>query len=176
MRVLKLAPGKPEDDIKCTLQTISLESSLCRYEALSYVWGNPDDTVDITCNGQRLAITVSLDSALRHFRDPKEPRTLWADAVCINQTDDTEKGHQVKRMDKVYENARKVLAWVGEDPEGIAEDCFALVRETNLKLDKQIEEKGIRPDLVDLSEICTDRSRWWKVGQLSRLSWFKRVW
>ncbi|PMD53878.1 HET-domain-containing protein, partial [Hyaloscypha bicolor E] len=42
------------------------------------------------------------------------PRSLWADAVCINQRDNKEKGHQVALMAKIYSNANCVLVWLGE--------------------------------------------------------------
>ena len=40
---------------------------------------------------------------------------LWVDAVCINQSDIEERGHQVKLMRRIYKNATRVLIWIGED-------------------------------------------------------------
>jgi hypothetical protein len=40
-------------------------------------------------------------------------RTVWVDALCINQGDDGEKRHQVQRMDLVYANAGGVRVWLG---------------------------------------------------------------
>ncbi|KAM7184289.1 hypothetical protein V8F33_013056 [Rhypophila sp. PSN 637] len=38
-----------------------------------------------------MGVTTNMESALRYLRDPKQPRTLWIDALCINQTDEVEK-------------------------------------------------------------------------------------
>ena len=42
---------------------------------------------------------------------------IWADAICINQEDDAEKSLEVAQMGKVYENARRVLIWLGDTDE-----------------------------------------------------------
>jgi hypothetical protein len=61
-----------------------------------------------------LAITENLAAGLRRFRLEDRARRLWVDAVCINQHDDKEKGHQVALMAKIYKNAECVLVWLGE--------------------------------------------------------------
>jgi hypothetical protein len=77
-----------------------------------------------------MTITKGLFEALCALRQTVSTRRLWADAICINQKDDIEKGHQVKKMGKVYENAKGVPVWLGTDPHGSAKDCFQLIRET----------------------------------------------
>lgn len=92
---------------------------------------------------------------------------MWADAICINQDNNTEKGHQVKRMGKVYENAKEVLAWLGKGSEGIAEDCFSLIRETNEYMDSQFEIHGGIQGIPIITRACPisfDKSRWNKVS------------
>ena len=37
----------------------------------------------------------------------------WCNALCINQNDDQEKGHQVNQMGQIYSEAQKVLVWLG---------------------------------------------------------------
>ena len=37
---------------------------------------------------------------------------LWADAVCINQKDNIEKGHQVAMMNEIYKRTGQVLIWL----------------------------------------------------------------
>jgi hypothetical protein len=178
--VLKLHPGDTEYDIECSLKVMDIESSKGSYEAISYVWGDANDTVDVQCNGLQVSITVSLADALRNFRHPSEPRLLWADALCINQKDDQEKGHQVKRMGEVYANAKCVLVWLGCDVQNVAEDTFALICEVNAyfgdslrKARNRISKMGhfTRP-----YPICTDKNRWLQVAKLFKSPWFKRVW
>jgi len=41
-------------------------------------------------------------------------RIFWIDAICINQNDDIEKGHQVASMAKIYAKVSGVIVWFGE--------------------------------------------------------------
>lgn len=41
-------------------------------------------------------------------------RTVWIDAICINQDDVNERGHQVHLMPQIYSRARRVLIYTGE--------------------------------------------------------------
>jgi hypothetical protein len=180
IRVLTLQPGEADEDIECSLEVVDIESSKESYEAISYVWGDPDNTVDVQCNRLRVPITVSLADALRNFRSTSEPRLLWADALCINQKDDQEKGHQVKRMGEVYTNAERVLVWLGRDDEDVAEDAFALVYEANAYFaDSYLQADQEPRKMVPFTKpypICMDEKRWSRVAELCHLPWFKRVW
>jgi len=62
---------------------------------------------------ETLQVTPNLELALRHLRWEKRARTLWIDALCINQGDDAEKLIQFQRMDVVYANASPVVVWLG---------------------------------------------------------------
>lgn len=42
----------------------------------------------------------------------------WLDAICINQEDDLERGHQVNFMGDIYSQAASVIAWLGPGNEG----------------------------------------------------------
>ncbi|KAK8051294.1 heterokaryon incompatibility protein-domain-containing protein [Apiospora rasikravindrae] len=44
----------------------------------------------------------------------KGVRTLWIDALCINQQDEEEKRVQIRRMGWVYANASPVVVWLGD--------------------------------------------------------------
>jgi len=180
IRVLRLQPGDNDQDIDCSLEIVDIEQSKGSYEAISYVWGDPNDTVNVQCNELRVPITVSLTDALRTFRHTSEPRVLWADALCINQKDDQEKGHQVKRMGEVYANAKCTLVWLGCDDQNIAEDAFALILETNACLADLFLQAGqslyeMEP-FTESYPICMDEERWLGVATVFRFPWFKRVW
>lgn len=60
-----------------------------------------------------MSITESLHEALWHLRKPDEDRVLWVDALCIDQTNIKERGHQVSRMGEIYKKADKVIVWLG---------------------------------------------------------------
>ncbi|PMD32104.1 heterokaryon incompatibility, partial [Hyaloscypha variabilis F] len=84
------------------------------YTALSYVWGDANDLTTISTDGRPLRITTSLECALRHLRDTKRALNVWADGICINQQDETEKGRQVQQMGRVYETAAHTVIFLGE--------------------------------------------------------------
>ncbi|KAI2769031.1 HET-domain-containing protein [Daldinia loculata] len=113
-RILTLLPGSGEEPLECILSHGDIGESP-PYEAISYVWGDPHDKAGIICNGKPLAITAGLHTVLHHFRSPSEKRSLWADAICINQNDSNERGSQVGRMKDIYSKADRVLIWLGEE-------------------------------------------------------------
>jgi hypothetical protein len=121
-RILKLHPASQGADISCHLTYESLaEDELPKYVALSYVWGDPNVTTAITVNDQPFQVTLNLASALRHLRNaaptdeiPTGFRTLWVDAICINQRDLAERNQQVQVMGDIYSEAAQVIVWLGE--------------------------------------------------------------
>ena len=62
-----------------------------------------------------LSITESLYLALRALRYRDRSRIIWADAVCINQSDNDEKSNQVQNMGSVYATASMVIVWLGNE-------------------------------------------------------------
>ncbi|KAL7916764.1 HET domain-containing protein [Trichoderma velutinum] len=113
IRVLILHPGKKGSPIECTLEHRHLGSSKVQFDALSYVWGSPAVTGEITCNSRRRKVGRNLYDALERLRLPDEQRVLWVDALCINQADNKEKTQQVRLMGEIYSKARRVLIWLG---------------------------------------------------------------
>ncbi|KAL9580805.1 MAG: hypothetical protein Q9212_004271 [Teloschistes hypoglaucus] len=88
------------------------------YLALSYEWGNPNETRDILLNGNRMKVGRNLESALRVLRDKQPVRSgykLWIDALSINQQDKRERGQEVKRMHRIYKDACAVVVWLGPE-------------------------------------------------------------
>ena len=113
IRLLTVLPVELSDSLSCTVQHHSLDVVEATYEALSYSWGDPQPICPITLNGGIVKITRNLESALRHLRYTNKPRTLWIDAICIDQTNNEEKSQQVRHMHHVYGHAKPVIAWLG---------------------------------------------------------------
>ncbi|KAF9639564.1 Heterokaryon incompatibility [Lasiodiplodia theobromae] len=114
IRLLTIHPGSWRARIRCTLTTASLNDNPV-YNALSYVWGSPHDTVPIFVNGRVFHATVNLWRALRRVRRATSPFTVWVDAICINQRDNVEKSWQVAMMNAIYANCFWSVVWLGED-------------------------------------------------------------
>jgi hypothetical protein len=64
-------------------------------------------------------IAKNLHLAMRHLRSRDTPRTLWIDAICINQVDNGERTSQAQKMRSIYERASRVIVWLGIAPKGI---------------------------------------------------------
>ena len=117
VRLLRLLPSEHKDAVvKCQLFEYKLESTKAvhLYEALSYVWGDPEETVSIVVNQRRFKVTSNLHSALLRLRDDSLERVLWIDAICINQADDREKEKQIQLIPMVYGLANTVVVWLGK--------------------------------------------------------------
>jgi hypothetical protein len=128
-RILRLQPAAFLDDVVFVqLNKGSLKDAPV-YDAISYVWGDPKDTVDIQVRSANsvpvhrgntvcpstvdehwveMPITISLAGALRRLRDQAEVRILWTDALCVNQLDLQERAWQVKMMGQIFASASVV--------------------------------------------------------------------
>lgn len=113
IRLVVLAPKRlsPKDDLEVSIIACDLTIAP-PYEALSYVWGDSRDTIRITVNQKWMHIGRSLHTALTELQNVEAPRTLWVDALCINQQDNAEKFHQILRMREIYANAWLTIMWI----------------------------------------------------------------
>jgi hypothetical protein len=119
IRLLTLEPGQFDEDIECSLRTVSLNDNP-EFVALSYLWGDTNITLPVTVGGSVLQVTTNLEAALRHLRWNESPRILWVDAICINQQDIEEKNLQVPMMRSIYRCATSVISWFGHGDERVA--------------------------------------------------------
>jgi hypothetical protein len=120
IRLIVLHPSQDKaDHVQCeiihtTLAKQAQANIYDRYTALSYVWGDASDTTVISVDDRPLQVTKSLESALRHMRDDKRILNVWADGICINQKDYTEKAFQVDLMGRIYATALQTVIFLGE--------------------------------------------------------------
>jgi hypothetical protein len=101
--------------IECTLEIASLNDEI-EFNALSYCWGSERDAIDIVVNGGRVSVTQNLAAALNHLRSTQDVAVvpIWADAICINQSDVLERNAQVAMMSQLYKLAKLVHIWLGD--------------------------------------------------------------
>ena len=126
LRLITLHPGGPSDPIRCTLCSTTFANKPI-YQALSYTWGEVKPSRTIWLNGQTFAVGMNLWSALYNLRHENRSRSLWVDAVCINQSNMEERNDQVSIMAFIYQRATDVLVWL--DPyEGYSTSANLLIR------------------------------------------------
>ncbi|KAG7421289.1 Heterokaryon incompatibility protein 6, OR allele [Fusarium oxysporum f. sp. rapae] len=181
-RLVCLEKGS-QPQVRCHLYQSHLDD-IISYEALSYAWEGQDKSQEIIVDGKYLSITASLNDALFHLRKPDEDRVLWIDALCIDQNNIKERGHQVNRMGEIYKKAEKVVIWLG------------YINGSAIKLQSAINMFGRNLPLNAFREWSRDDNRWkdqWKeveadlgsyrrselvegLQSLMEKPWFSRVW
>jgi hypothetical protein len=93
IRLLILFPGEEWSTIRCGIQTVALNRketlgayhSALPYSALSYAWGQPQYGRSISLEGKVATVRETLWIALFYLRSRTECRTIWVDALCIDQ-------------------------------------------------------------------------------------------
>ena len=146
-RLLHLYPASSSQaEVKCSLIQTTLQFCGNIYEyytAISYVWGDPNDTRIICIDEIPVATTVNLFSALRDLRHETRTLLVWADAICINQHDDEEKLKQIAMMGEIYSMADHTVIYLG-----------CLNTQDALKLDgwasTNFEQSHFTPEIADL--------------------------
>jgi hypothetical protein len=122
-RILRILPVQPSDvpkTIVCEMTVISLDPPP-KYNAVSYVWGqdDPSSSHNVSINGTLMPVRPNIWHFLEQMRKETFEDLLWIDAICINQRDIAERGHQVAVMGQIYEKAAEVQAWLGDANEPV---------------------------------------------------------
>jgi hypothetical protein len=128
VRLLRLHGSATESDpVHCTLVVHKLcDPNRPTFEAFSYTWadsqGNSSlcEAIFIGPQYNILPVTKNCLAALRCFRTSLD-RLVWVDAICINQFNLDERGHQVSLMRDVYMSAARVLTYLGNCDEGLGD-------------------------------------------------------
>lgn len=160
IRVLDLLPGQGTEPLAFKLRSVHLNDPETKYEAMSYAWGMK--MVDVVNDGHRFSFPHSLYRALLRLRDSTHIRSVWADAICINQRDDQEKSHQVRKMRRIFKQTHRVLICLDEHDSHVAQIAFELAG---------------RIHQGKFQDIPPPQSAIW--GVLIRLfdkTWFNRIW
>ena len=121
IRLLSLEHNDKRDVITAEMVTVQLSHSPA-YRAVSYEWGCPGAIgsvlPSIELNGHAVAVQVNLFEFLKRLKPYNDHLPLWIDALCINQSDESEKSRQVPLMGDIYHKAESVLVWLGKEGDG----------------------------------------------------------
>ena len=159
------------------------------YEALSYAWGTTEDPTNIYVGNSKdyvLSVSKNLACALDHLRFKEASRTLWIDAICVDQQNLEERSQQVGRMADIYRLAERVIVWIGpeENDSSLAMDMLRTLG-TNVEVDWSMRlmrpsketEIGGQTHWSDRSVILPFKSEdGIPIRHLLNRSWFERLW
>jgi hypothetical protein len=166
--------------IVCETQTFELDTAP-PFDALSYVWGKPNVTAGIEFCGALRQITTNLFAALIKLRDKRDLKWIWADALCIDQNNATEKNYQVPLMRQIYSRAERVLSWLGEADDdthlafSLIERWADAILATSPKLENWPNGEVMRLAVATI-ENPLDECGWAAIGTLFRKTYWGRVW
>jgi hypothetical protein len=153
MRLVHLYPTRRDGLMYCTIEHVSIDDNPS-FEALSYTWGTSAEQFHIQVGVSVLSIGENLAMALRTLSSMDKLRIIWVDAICIDQSNASERNHQVRFMKDIYTRASSVLIWLGEAADG-----------SDALLDYL--------DTLDASSALTEHRAW--IGYDENQSWDKRV-
>ncbi|KAF2437157.1 HET-domain-containing protein [Tothia fuscella] len=186
-RVLEIFPGRAGETIYCRLIETSFGATpKVEYEALSYSWGLSSDRKPIICNDQAMRVTKNLYEALCRLRPHKGicPKKIWVDAICIDQFNSEERGHQVCLMRQIYRKAQCVIVWLGEEHDKHASSACSVIcaivhyfpaEASQSRAFYRIANEVKTSSWVD-GVPDTNSDLWNSVSRLYNCEWFWRVW
>lgn len=197
-RLLRLAAGRGEINCEVFQAWFDRLEDLIPYEALSYTWGGTEKSETIYMSDCELndratlhpvKVTSNLYSALTHLRLEDSERILWIDALCIDQDNLKERGHQVAQMAQIYGRAERVIAWLGVGSQNptLLMNCIKALQRKSISYPCNSWNAGDeRWDFVwseALIEVFTHEpdsfTKFWLRTSLKELleePWFRRVW
>jgi hypothetical protein len=166
IRLVEILPSPQFDaPLRLRITTVSLDNQP-HYAALSYVWNPHDGTIDTSSLPERvvvvnhkhsqLTVGANLGAAMRQLRLEDTVCTLWIDAICIHQSSDRERNHQVALMGRIYSSAKDVYIWLGP-----ASDRSSIAM-TMIAASQSLEH--LSQNFMDALELLLSRD------------WFGRVW
>ncbi|KAK5657171.1 hypothetical protein OQA88_3228 [Cercophora sp. LCS_1] len=166
IRLIEYDQPRPDNIIQLKLHHASLNPPP-EYRALSYTWSTPIDelppdwaddnkTKVVLLDGIEFPVRYNLDAALRRFQpNPTDASLLlWVDAICINQTDTSERDTQVAMMGQIYSKSLATLVWLGPEVNDSDLSLRAIreINETWMKRPARLRERPI-PSSSDPEDI-----------------------
>lgn len=173
------------------------EDFVSKYEALSYVWGQekesfsihvvPETEMDapstLLAKASVILSRSNLITALKQLRHRDRRRKLWIDAICIDQSNDTERAEQVRKMSQIFSRAATVLLWLGPASND-SESAISLLQYLGeqIEISKEddwifIQPGAIEPQLHKLAyHLPLDNLQWKAIQQLVERPYFERLW
>ena len=180
IRLLTLHPASLGGFIECTLKRASLNIAQS-YEALSYTWASTG-TSFIKANGSLIPVSADLEDTLSRLELKDSSRTLWIDAICINQEDILEKNKQVVFMRVIYQSAKRTIVWLGNN-NPFEKEATSYARDTDSamavieKWNTQLKAERQRQLQEPLKQLVPDYDKLYiAFSTMASKRWWRRIW
>ncbi|KAK5653496.1 hypothetical protein OQA88_8755 [Cercophora sp. LCS_1] len=191
---LPLLQGNP-----ITLVTAPIDSAPA-YATLSYTWTSPTIGIDeslfagtpipqaiLTPSGSKgwLFISRNLYDALNAVTRARHAKYLWADALCVNQADNTEKATQIPLMGEIYSRCERVIVWLGNDKTHVdamlsihRNIAAAIIKTNSLSKARDMFEANPSPDFLEQElDVKVSEKKWKAYAEFyENRRWFSRLW
>lgn len=161
IRLVEILPGSPGDDVYVRMNVHPLNEVAMQYEALSYVWGNPEPAknifvhkVEAPSDKVEVPINPNLYDALISLRQPNSERRIWIDAICLNQTSFAEKSREVQKMGDIYSLAKVVNVFLGAPSPSNSTCISSFLKFLNRDDEGQAAVRYAEEGLRGLDRIC----------------------
>lgn len=175
IRILDILPSGGDDTdgrIRCNIHIAALADKPV-YEAISYCWGDADNTVCVTVGDKQTFVTANLHAALCRLRLEDEVRPVWIDQLCIDQDNMEEKAVQVRLMGEIYSNCSQCLIWMDEiDSEVSHADAEAAIDILNWMADPKLPV----PPCVESPFTAKGPTRALDSIGVNKHHWWRRIW
>jgi hypothetical protein len=157
--------------IECELLHTSLEDPRS-YIAVSYAWGDIEETRNIILNGHEFPVTESLWGALQSLRSRSFPVIIWADALCIDYLNVYERNNQVQLMADIYRKAYSVSVWLGPEADN-SHEALDLMHEL---LEAEAKESEIEWLIRDIIRSRRRSQYFESLVSLFQREYWRRLW
>ncbi|KAH7093451.1 heterokaryon incompatibility protein-domain-containing protein [Paraphoma chrysanthemicola] len=172
-----LAKLKPLERVHSTQPSRELHRFIWGdFVALSYVWGDKDNTREIVVNKHKMQVTASLEQVLRGFRSAGKFSgrcRIWVDALSINQADLEERAAQVQRMSDIYGVAWTVVADMGA---ASARSTAALSLVQDFATFRELSCEGEIEGLLRADPRALGTMNWLGLHELMQRPYWFRLW
>ncbi|KAH9900403.1 heterokaryon incompatibility protein-domain-containing protein [Xylariomycetidae sp. FL2044] len=174
--LLPPSASDPTGELRLELFHSSLSVPKATYMALSYTWQSRLDSDDddetgeahdlIVVNGHEVPLHTNLVAALRGIRTDTA-QCIWADALCIDQTNMPERSSQVMLMREIFSRASHVYAWLGREAKNsnLAVDFLAELSQfsDNEEFEQWWTDTALQPSHYPVWEAlrCFMNRHWW---------------
>lgn len=187
-----------EEELQCSLvQNIPLAEATDTFTAISYCAGDPKTITTVEVDGLAFNAFANLAHAIEQTYQHccsatgETKALLWADQICINQSDLCERSHQVSVMHKIYKSAREVAVCLST-ADHLGGDALTWLEKAHTHLPKAERGQNYFARLRSLKDVrlaspfklwfwslttdVTFETTWRDLAYMFKQPWWSRAW